>query len=380
MFTLKNLLQKFAQSRNNVMTFKQTLNIFVVSMFVLPTVTNACSSLAILDTEHNLYHGRTLELSSDLPSWLTYYPKNTFFQKKAPNGQNGISYKSKYDILAITTDVYFDGDNKNVLQGLNSAGLSFSANMITSANIDDLKPNQYKDSIPVTAFGEWALSLYANVDQVREAVNKGYFWAPVLKDFGNIKAPLHYAFYDKSGGSIVVEAKNGKFQVYNNPTRVMTNGPDFPWHLQNLNNYTQLTNVDRSSSVLGNIRVEQPDSGIAISNLPSSDTSVGRFIRGVYYTTYADKQSSPHEAVNTLAHIMNRFDRTKNITTDLYGESKTKSPTSMSEYTVWTSLSDVKNGVMFIRGYKDINYSKFSLEQFNQNQQPYSKRINTAEL
>ncbi|MGS9102725.1 linear amide C-N hydrolase, partial [Salmonella enterica subsp. enterica serovar Infantis] len=76
-------------------------------------------------------------------------------------------------------------------------------------------------------------------------------------------------------------------------------GPAFPWHLTNLQNYTQLTNVDRSSGTLGAIKVMQPDSGIAIAYLPSSDTSVSRFIRGVYYTTNAPQATSSHDSMNT---------------------------------------------------------------------------------
>ncbi|EBF0843318.1 linear amide C-N hydrolase [Salmonella enterica subsp. enterica] len=45
----------------------------------------------------------------------------------------------------------------------------------------------------------------------------------------------------------------------------MTNGPEFKWHLTNLNNYTQLTNEDSSAGTLGNIKISQPDSGIAVS-------------------------------------------------------------------------------------------------------------------
>lgn len=44
----------------------------------------SCTSLAILDTNNNLYHGRTLELTTYIPSWVTYYPENTVFQKKCP--------------------------------------------------------------------------------------------------------------------------------------------------------------------------------------------------------------------------------------------------------------------------------------------------------
>lgn len=184
--------------------------------------------------------------------------------------------------------------------------------------------------------------------------------------------------YDKKGGSIVVEALDGKLHVYDNPTRVMTNGPDFPWHLKNLNNYSQLTNVDRSSSKLGNIQVTQPDSGIASSDLPSSDTSVGRFIRAVYYSSYAPKGSSSAEAMNTLAHVMNRFDRTKNITVDVMGESQSGNSKPESEYTVWTSMSDLSNGVMLVRGYNNINYSKYSLAHFKDAGKPVYEPINTV--
>ncbi|WP_392552040.1 linear amide C-N hydrolase [Orbus wheelerorum] len=360
------------------MKLKTLLRIIPLSLLSISLAGQACTSLAITDTKGNVYQGRTLELSEDLPSWLTYYPVGTSFQKKGPDGKNSASYKSKYQILAITTDVYFDGDDHNVFQGINSAGLSFSANMISSAKLTALTPSEYKESIPVTSIGEWALSSFSSVEEVTKAVNNGHFWAPILENLGGVTSPFHYAFYDNKGGSIVVEALNGKLHVYNNPTKVMTNGPSFPWHLENLNNYTQLNNLDRSSAKLGNIDVVQPDSGIAISDLPSSDTSVGRFIRAVYYTTYAPKPNSTNDAMNILAHAMNRFDRLKNITTDSLSESGTQGEVS-SEYTVWTSLSNLNDGVMQIRGYNDINYQTFSLAQFTQANKPVFKKINVAD-
>lgn len=360
------------------MKMNQIVSCMLSALLVTSFSTVACSSLAITDSQNHVYHGRTLELAEPLPSWLTYYPKQTSFQKKTPDGKDGISYKAKYDIIAISTEIYFDGDDHNIFQGMNSGGLSFSANMMDEADLTPLDTAVYDKAIPVTAIGEWALANFSDVEQVKKAVNEGYFWAPTLKNFGNLKSPFHYAFYDKKGGSIVVEAREGKLHVYDNPTRVMTNGPDFPWHLTNLNNYSQLTNIDRSSSVLGGIKVSQPDSGIAASALPSSDTSVGRFIRGVYYTTYAQKATSSVEAMNTLAHVMNRFDRTKDITEDTMGESGKNSTQTASEYTVWTSLSDLSQGVMMVRGYKDINYTTYSLTQFKDAKQPVFEKINVS--
>ncbi|EML7933719.1 MULTISPECIES: linear amide C-N hydrolase [Providencia] len=358
------------------MKLEKTLMTLISSFLAVSMTSQACSSLAILDKSKNVYHGRTLELSEHLPSWITYYPRNTHFQKKAPNGQNGLSYSSKYDILAISTDVYFDGNSHDILQGLNNAGLSFSLNMITEAELAPINNSDYSKSIPVTAMGEWALANFSNVDEVKTAVESGFFWAPDINNFG--KSPFHYAFYDRKGGSIVIEALNGRLHVYDNPTRVMTNGPDFSWHLKNLNNYSQLTNLDHSSATLGNIIVTQPDSGIATSDLPSSNTSVGRFIRAVYYSSYAEKASSSSKAINTLAHIMNRFDRSKNITIDRMGESGKVGNTFESEYTVWTSLSDLTNGVMLIRGYNDVNYTSFSISRFEKSKKPVFEKINTG--
>ncbi|MGG4609673.1 linear amide C-N hydrolase [Providencia sp. Me31A] len=337
-----------------------------------------CTSLSITDSHNNIYQGRTLELTENLPSWITYYPTNTFFQKKAPNGENGISYISKFNILGITTEVYFDGDNHNMFQGLNSAGLAFSANMISDAELVPINPENYDQSLPVTSLGEWALSLFSHVNEVKKAIEDGYFWSPTLVNFRNLTSPFHYAFYDKQGGSIIVESVNGKLQVFDNPTRVMTNGPDFQWHLKNLNNYSQLSNLDVSTNNLGNIRVTQPDSGIATSNLPSSDTSVGRFIRAVFYSTYAPKGDNAKEAMTTLAHIMNNFDRTKNISIGNMGEGEGTANNVLSEYTVWTCLSDLSNGVMYIRGYGEMNYNQYSMSQFSGEEKPVFQKLNIS--
>ncbi|MFZ2607577.1 MAG: linear amide C-N hydrolase, partial [Candidatus Microthrix parvicella] len=86
--------------------------------------------------------------------------------------------------------------------------------------------------------------------------------------------------------------------MYDNPLGVMTNGPTFPWHLTNLGNWTHLTNVDQSSAASGPFDVKQPDSGIATAALPGSSTSVGRFIRAVFYSNFTEKVADPDKAMH----------------------------------------------------------------------------------
>ncbi len=103
----------------------------------------------------------------DLPSWLTYYPAEHSLIK-TPDGSRGVSYQAKYPILAITSTIT-DGDSRDILEGMNSAGLSFSENMIMNAQLPPLPASEYKQAIPVTSLGEWALARFATVGEVKQA-------------------------------------------------------------------------------------------------------------------------------------------------------------------------------------------------------------------
>ncbi|NUF25479.1 linear amide C-N hydrolase [Bombilactobacillus mellis] len=45
---------------------------------------------------------------------------------------------------------------------------------------------------------------------------------------------MHYTFFDDAGNSVVLEPVNqGAFKIYKS-IGVMTNSPEYPWHLDNL--------------------------------------------------------------------------------------------------------------------------------------------------
>ena len=59
-----------------------------------------------------------------------------------------------------------------------------------------------------------------------------------------------------------------------------------------------------------------PDSGNALANLPSSQIAAGRFVRAAFYAQFVRKADSPDDAVITLGHIMNNFDRPYDLSID----------------------------------------------------------------
>ncbi|MBN9058730.1 MAG: linear amide C-N hydrolase, partial [Rhizobiales bacterium] len=188
---------------------------------------------------------------------------------------------------------------------------------------------------------------------------------------GGVESPFHYVVHDASGAAAVIEFDHGTMTVYDNPVGVMTNGPKFDWHLTNLDNYTFLTNVDKPSATFGSYTANQPDAGIATAGLPSSNTSVGRFVRAAYYAQFAEKADSPDLAIQTLAHVMNNFDRPRGVAIaypadggahmEVPGLSSTGSKPYETEYTCWTVLSDHDRKRFFVRDYRGLNFTGFDL-------------------
>lgn len=339
----------------------------------LPTLTFACTSLKIKDKNGNVYHGRTLEFpESPLVTNFTYFPQGHVFQHQAPDGSLGLKYDAKHSIMALTMP-----QNKNelydCLEGINSAGLAFSLNMYHHKGLKSLDSSLFPTSVPYEALGEWGLANCATVEEVKAGLQKVDIWSGIIEVLG-LNSPFHFAFYDKKGECIVIEIKEGELAIYDNPTGVMTNGPEFPWHLTNLNNYTQLTNVDVPVSTIGGLQLVQPDSGIATHNLPSSNTSVGRFVKAFYYASYANQVDDADEQLVELSHIMNNFDRPKNI--NLVNTVQNGKEITAREYTVWTTLTDLSRGLLYVREYSKLNYTQYDFKQFANQTTLYSIAIN----
>jgi penicillin V acylase-like amidase (Ntn superfamily) len=219
-------------------------------------------------------------------------------------------------------------------------------------------------------FGAWVLGNFQSVSQVKQALaNKEVsVWLPPLAIFGGMKAPFHYAIFDKSGAGIVVEFSKGKVNVYDNPVGVMTNGPEFPWHLENLNNYAQLSNLDRNSGSFGNLKVSSPDGGNALAGIPFSQISSGRFVKAAFFTTYVRKANSPTEAIQTLSHVINNFDRPYDLSVDPAGSNTEAAAgdTGMnSEVTLFTTMNDLAQNQFYIRPINTINFAKIDLRKLD---------------
>jgi len=336
-----------------------------------------CTSLGYKDASGRAYFGRTLELTTDLPYQITYYPPG-FETNSEIGGHAPVHYSARYAVLAVTMpyrvptpDAPMQLADLKILEGLNDQGLTFSLLSYPSAGGKQASLDVTKAVLSASDLGSWALGQFASVAEVKAALAGQPIQLQPLALLGGVMSPFHYVVHDAGGAAMVIEFDRGEMSVYDNPVGVMTNGPKFSWHLTNLDNYTFLSNVDRSAATFGSYQAAQPDSGIATAGLPASNTSVGRFVRAVYYAQFTEKAATPDLAVQTLAHVMNNFDRPRGVSIDYPSaggghmevaglEQKSDEPYA-TEYTCWTSLSDLDRKLFFVRDYRSLNFTAFDL-------------------
>lgn len=347
--------------------FKSLVAMLVASTYLVAAsgVAQACTSMMTIDKNGNAYHGRGLEYSYLLPTSLTYTPAGTLIESSTPTGTQGKTFNTKFPVLGLTIAALPKAKQPALIQGANDQGLSFASNELNDVSAPPVgnSPDKILSNYDL---GYWILGNFKTVAEVKAAMTDGNteFWIPKIPMMGNAQLPQHYAVYDKKGGALVIEFLKGKVNVYDNPVGVLTNGPEFPWHLENLNNYT-FNNLDKNTGQLGKLKLATQDAGIALAGLPSAQTAMGRFVKAAFYTTYVRKGKTADEAINLLAHILNNFDRPYDLTVDGpggIGDGPRNNKTS-SEVTNWLVMHDLAGNRSYFRSINALNWTVIDMSQ-----------------
>ena len=328
-----------------------------------------CTALMITDASGKAYSAKTMEYSTGIPSQFMYMPAGTKIVSAAPNGKDGFTFNTQYPVIGVASSILPVANAKQVMmiEAVNNQGLSLSTNELTGSTSPKINEPMDSKSLAVNDLASYLLGNFKTVEEVKQALQSGVVqvWLPKVPFAGNVELPDHYVLFDKTGAGIVIEYTDGLQNIHDNPVGVATNGPDFSWHLKNLNNYAFLTNLDKNTGKFNKLNVVAPDSGNALSGLPSTQISAGRFVKAVFYTNYVRKASTPEDAVVTLAHIMNNFDRPYDLTMDppgFSGDAPAGSEAS-SEVSLYTWMNDKDRNHYYIRTISSMNFTKFEIDK-----------------
>lgn len=331
---------------------------------------SACTALTIKDKQGATYQGRTMEFT-EFPFYVNYFPKFSKFISRAPKGKTGLEFVAKYAFIGVS-GTNNDPQETFITDGVNSGGLTVAINAFNGGKLPVTSQSKV---LAATNLGSWILSQFSTVSEVKTALEQQQVWQSSAF-FAQEDFPFHIAVFDRLGKGIVIEYINGKQIIYNNPVGVLTNGPDFNWHLTNLNNYAALSNIGTANASLNGHPIKAIDIGGNLLGLPSDDMSTGRFVRAAFYSNYAQKPDQSN-AIAVLGKIMNKFDRIKGITADKDGIvefafNKNKKSDNPGEWVTWTSLIDLKNSVYYIRPEHSLNYCKFDLNKIDKKSRAFS--------
>ncbi len=308
----------------------------------------ACSDFQIKAKDGSVVIGRTMEFPVNLRSKIWSVPRSS---------------QNKYAYLGIDAV----GKSDLICDGMNEKGLSVEGLMFTDAKYQE--PVQGKRSIPITELASYILGSFSSVEEVKkEFSNIRVTLKPILELGGALG--FHLAVHDANKNNLVVEFVDGDVKLYDNPLGVMTNRPEFDWHLTNLSNYMNLDPNDKKVLMMNGLKVNSLSVGNGLLGLPGDWTSPSRFIRLAWAVSSALPVKNSDEAVNLASHIINSIDMPLGAI---------KEPFHLYGYAQWVVVKDLTNKVLYYRSYNNQTMKSIDMKKLDLNAGATPKKVSIEE-
>ncbi len=294
------------------------------------------------------YFGRNLDLEMNLGQKVVIMPRNYPLHLK---NLSTISHHFAITGMSIIQDnypLYFDGANE---KGLGMAGLNFNgpAHFFSAqdgkVNVASFEIVPYILAQAATVVE--AKELLANVNLTNQSFSSTM-----------TNSPLHWLVADKGGAAIVIESTKTGLHVYDNPTGVLTNNPEFPQQMTNLANYRNVSAGEPQNTLAPEIDIPSYSRGIGTSHLPGGMDSESRFIREVFTKAHAAVGTIEDECVSNYFHCLNNVAQPKNLDEVAPGK---------FEYTLYTDCINLTTGTFYYTTYSNQQINAISLNNIDLN-------------
>lgn len=314
----------------------------------------ACTGISMFSADGSYFQARTIEWAgTNLNSMYVVVPRNFSQTSFTPKGANGMTFISKYGYIGLAVH-----EKEFIAEGLNEAGLSAGLFYFPNFGSYQLYDEKYNSTtIADLQLVSWILSQFATVDEVKANINKVRVVSLMGGD-GSAEA-IHWRVGDKSGKQIVIEIEKGVPHIYDNTIGVITNAPNFPWHLSNLSNYINLTPINPPAHKMADFMVEPIGHGNGFLGLPGDFTPPSRFVRAAFFKSTAPMLATARATMLQCFHILNNFDIPIGMNFP-----KNEIP-DLPSATQWTSVIDLTNGVVYYKTFDNNNIRMIDLKNID---------------
>ncbi len=290
-----------------------------------------CTALTF--TNRDCYFGRTLDLEYNYNEEIVVAPRKFPFHFR--KCQSSESHVAVIGTATVTEGypLYYDATNE---AGLNIAALSFDGHACY------FEKCEMKINLAPFEFIPWIMCNFNCVNAVCEALKSvNIINDPFSECFPN--TPLHWIISD-SCRSVVVESVASGLKVYKNPLGILTNAPEFPWHITNLSNYRSLTSNAPENTFSNKLNIKSYSNGLGAFGLPGDGSSASRFVRAAFAKFNSVGGTSEAENVSRFFHIMDTVSQVRGCV---------KTGSGKDFYTVYTSCCNADKCIYYYTTYEN---------------------------
>jgi choloylglycine hydrolase len=274
-----------------------------------------CTAIRLTTTSGGVVHARAMDFADKTPSDVIVVPRGYALRSMGPGGEPGMTWTSTYATVGVNTHglpLFIDG--------VNEKGLAVSALYHPRcAEYQTVDPGDAARALAPMELPIWLLTRFAHVDAAATALRDVRVGASVFEPWGFVP-PLHYVLHDADGRCIVVEFIDHELTIHDNPLGVVTNAPEFDWHVRNLRQY-----ADRE--------------------LPGDATPAARFVRAVALSQAGPPVDTTERAVQAAFHILAGCDIPRGAVRVESGEHV------YCDYTQYTSAIDTTTRRLYFHTY-----------------------------
>lgn len=319
----------------------------------------ACTGISFMAKDGGYVMARTMEWAgSYVPYGYVVVPRGEEITSYTPSGLNGLKYKTKYGVAGIAPQ-----QKEFIIEGINEAGLSAGLFYFPKfGKYAEYNPEMNDRTLADLQFVTWALGNFSTIDEVKRAIGTV---TVVSVAVGGDSSTVHWRIGEKSGRQVVLEFIDGKPVFYENRVGVITNGPDFNWHLTNLSNYINLQPGAAESCKWADFELSPISGGSGSLGLPGDMTSPSRFVRIAFFKATAPQMETSYKSVLQSFHILNNFDIPIGVEHPL-GQSP-----DVPSATPCTAVSDLKELKLYYRTRYNSTIRCINLNEINFNRIEY---------
>lgn len=302
-----------------------------------------CTCIKVVN--ENFYFGRNLDLDYNFGERVVVTPRN--YKWKWRNIED---FDRSYAIIGMANIIdnyplYADGCNEH---GLCMAGLNFPGICVYK------EKEENKINIAPFEFIPYILARCRNVGEAKIILKKLNICNENFSE--NIPAaPLHFMISDRNE-SIVVESTKDGLNVYENHVNVLTNNPDFTFHLYNLENYMNLSISNLSKGFGCGLKASPYGEGLGAYGLPGDLSPMSRFIRAAFYTNNFVADKDEYSNVNQFFRVLDSVAMVKGAVLTESGK---------WDITTYSCCINADEGVYYYRTYDNCSINAISLFNCN---------------